>query len=59
MIAGRAAGRADGGAAPHAGVTIFVLVDGRVQPVYKQTGVDVLTAVAPRYGGETLPSSGF
>jgi prepilin-type N-terminal cleavage/methylation domain-containing protein len=44
---------------PHSGVTLFVFVDGHVQPVSNTAGVDVLTALATRAGGETVDSSAF
>ena len=38
---------------------MFVFVDGHVQPVSNTAGVDVLTALATRAGGETVDASAF
>ena len=44
---------------PHSGVTMFVFVDGHVQPISTTASLEVLTGLATRAGGEFLNSSGF
>ncbi|MFM7244752.1 MAG: DUF1559 domain-containing protein, partial [Planctomycetaceae bacterium] len=42
---------------PHVNLTMFMFVDGHVQPVANTAAVEVLTALATRNGGETLDTN--
>lgn len=44
---------------PHSGITMFVFVDGHVQPVSTEAAKEVLTALVTRAGGENLESGAF
>jgi len=44
---------------PHAGITMFVFVDGHVQVLSNVTAADVLTALATRNGGEAVDTNGL